>query len=59
VAEGDEAIGVGVWERAQQNGVYDAEDRGGRADAECESEYRRRHENRRAAKPTNDRGYVE
>ena len=41
-----ELLGIFVRQRAQQNGVNDAEDRAVRANAECESENRNRGEGR-------------
>jgi hypothetical protein len=35
----DEVVGVRIRQRPDQHGVNDAEDCGGRADAECEREY--------------------
>src|SRR5687768_2569075 len=42
----DESLGVGVWERLEQDGVDDREDRRGAADAEGEREDGRRGERR-------------
>ncbi len=44
----NDAIGIGVWDRLQQNGIHDAEDGGVGPNAEREREQRRRRETWRA-----------
>ena len=42
-----QAIGIGIWKRAQHHAIEDAEDRGGRADPERQRQHRRDREPRR------------
>ena len=47
--EAHDAIGVGIGQRPQQHRIDDAEDRGVRADAECERQHREGRERTRAS----------